>query len=294
MTMRLQNRGGSLAGMVAAVGLAAASAMGQVSVVSPAGFEFVEGANNNSWPFTPGTSLSSQRYQQVHWANDFTAISGPHRITEIRFRLNATTSNLPFVQTVDHLLLRFSTTPAMPDQLSTVFASNVGPDETVVYSGAAMYSSASTAAPPGPMPFDISIVFQNPFTYDPAQGNLLMDVIREGGPISRTFDAHTATGDGVSRMCTNGTVPSSSPTATTSSSLGLVVMFIMEPVSGVCYANCDGSTNPPILNVADFGCFLTKFAAGDPYANCDGSTTPPVLNVADFGCFLTAFAAGCR
>jgi hypothetical protein len=61
-----------------------------------------------------------------------------------------------------------------------------------------------------------------------------------------------------------------------------------------CYANCDGSTTEPILNVADFGCFLTKFAAGDPYANCDESTTEPVLNVADFGCFLTQFAAGCR
>jgi uncharacterized membrane protein len=60
-----------------------------------------------------------------------------------------------------------------------------------------------------------------------------------------------------------------------------------------CYANCDGSTQPPILNVADFTCFLQKFAAGDPYANCDGSTQPPVLNVADFTCFLQAFAAGC-
>ena len=60
-----------------------------------------------------------------------------------------------------------------------------------------------------------------------------------------------------------------------------------------CYANCDGSTTPPILNVLDFGCFLNKFAAGDMYANCDGSTTPPVLNVLDFGCFLNRFAAGC-
>jgi hypothetical protein len=61
-----------------------------------------------------------------------------------------------------------------------------------------------------------------------------------------------------------------------------------------CYANCDQSTQPPILNVADFSCFLTKFAAGDPYANCDGSTQEPVLNVADFSCFLGKFAAGCR
>ena len=60
-----------------------------------------------------------------------------------------------------------------------------------------------------------------------------------------------------------------------------------------CYANCDLSTTPPILNVLDFGCFLNKFAAGDPAANCDLSTTPPVLNVLDFSCFLNRFAAGC-
>jgi hypothetical protein len=60
-----------------------------------------------------------------------------------------------------------------------------------------------------------------------------------------------------------------------------------------CYPNCDSSTTPPILNVADFSCFLNRFAAGESYANCDGSTIPPVLNVADFSCFLNAFAAGC-
>jgi len=60
-----------------------------------------------------------------------------------------------------------------------------------------------------------------------------------------------------------------------------------------CYANCDGSTTAPILNVNDFSCFLTRYAAGDPYANCDGSTQPPVLNVADFSCFLNAYSAGC-
>jgi hypothetical protein len=49
----------------------------------------------------------------------------------------------------------------------------------------------------------------------------------------------------------------------------------------------------PFLNVADFSCFLSKFAAAEPYANCDGSTIPPVHNVADFSCFLGKFAAGC-
>jgi len=60
-----------------------------------------------------------------------------------------------------------------------------------------------------------------------------------------------------------------------------------------CYANCDGSSIPPILNVSDFICFQTKYAAGDSYANCDNSTTPPVLNVSDFICFQTKYAAGC-
>jgi hypothetical protein len=61
-----------------------------------------------------------------------------------------------------------------------------------------------------------------------------------------------------------------------------------------CYANCDESTTPPVLNVLDFSCFLNKFAAGDTYANCDNSTTPPTLNVLDFSCFLNKFAAGCN
>jgi hypothetical protein len=66
------------------------------------------------------------------------------------------------------------------------------------------------------------------------------------------------------------------------------------PGAPACYPNCDASTSAPVLNVADFTCFLTKFAAADPYANCDASTSVPVLNVADFTCFLTKFAAGCR
>jgi hypothetical protein len=40
---------------------------------------------------------------------------------------------------------------------------------------------------------------------------------------------------------------------------------------------------------------VTAGGAGGPacYANCDQSVTPPVLNVQDFSCFLAKFAAGC-
>lgn len=67
----------------------------------------------------------------------------------------------------------------------------------------------------------------------------------------------------------------------------------MLPGGPGCFPNCDGSTAAPLLNIADFTCFLQKFAAGDPYANCDSSTLPPLFNIGDFTCFLQKFAAGC-
>jgi hypothetical protein len=60
-----------------------------------------------------------------------------------------------------------------------------------------------------------------------------------------------------------------------------------------CYANCDQSTAPPVLNANDFQCFLNKFAGADSYANCDQSTVAPVLNANDFQCYLNKYAAGC-
>jgi hypothetical protein len=59
---------------------------------------------------------------------------------------------------------------------------------------------------------------------------------------------------------------------------------------GQCYPNCDNSTIPPVVNIADFSCFLQKFAKNDPYANCNVDAT---IDIADFACFLQKFAAGC-
>ena len=38
--------------------------------------------------------------------------------------------------------------------------------------------------------------------------------------------------------------------------------FWAVPPAAACYANCDGSTTPPLLNANDFGCFLNRFTAG--------------------------------
>ncbi len=58
-------------------------------------------------------------------------------------------------------------------------------------------------------------------------------------------------------------------------------------VDDACYPDCNGVGG---LTIADFGCFQTRFVAGDPYADCNGVGG---LTIADFGCFQTRFVAGC-
>ena len=56
---------------------------------------------------------------------------------------------------------------------------------------------------------------------------------------------------------------------------------------GPCNTDCN---DDGLLTVADFGCFQTRFVAGDTYADCDRDGA---LTIADFGCFQSAFVAGC-
>ncbi len=84
---------------------------------------------------------------------------------------------------------------------------------------------------------------------------------------------------------------SNSDTSTTEA--GVDAFVVVNPQVASCYANCDGSSVPPVLTANDFQCFINAYAAGQSYANCDGSTATPVLTANDFQCFLNTFATGC-
>jgi uncharacterized membrane protein len=73
---------------------------------------------------------------------------------------------------------------------------------------------------------------------------------------------------------------------------GQVQGWVVQLGKPVCYANCDGSTVEPILNVADFSCFLQRYAAGHVYGQCDGTLFGPITQP-DFSCWLGYFAMGC-
>jgi hypothetical protein len=69
---------------------------------------------------------------------------------------------------------------------SALFANNVGAGMVTVYDGPLSLSSTGSGTP---NPFDIVIDVANLFNYNPAQGDLLVDIFERNAPITTTFDA---------------------------------------------------------------------------------------------------------
>jgi hypothetical protein len=182
----------SCAMILIAVGLAWTKfAQADVFIVSPGTATSVEGNSANSYPFSIGSF--GMRYQQVYGASDFSALSGPGLITQILFRPDAT-FGAAFTSIAPNVQIDLSTTSAAPDGLSTTFADNVGANDTVVFAGALTLSSAFVGPAGGPKDFDITISLLTPFLYDPAAGNLLLDVRNFAGATTTFFDAEFASG----------------------------------------------------------------------------------------------------
>lgn len=115
--------------------------------------------------------------------------------------------------------------------MDLTFANNIGPDETTVFAGALSLSSADTGSglPGAPRDFDISIVFDTGFTYDPLLGNLLLDVFVFDGASTTAFDAAFVSDDTVSRILTIDSGVDS-PTADMADVFGLVTKFVTTDV----------------------------------------------------------------
>ena len=153
--------------------------------------------------------FSSQpiRYQQVFDAGQFSRLNpGGGLINRIAFRGHG--PGVPFTGTGPQLQVNLSTTSKAPDGLSSTFAENVGPDDTQVFSGPFQTAVTFTGDPTN---FEIVINFSTPFYYDPANGNLLLDVRNlQGGtevPANdQEMDGTAASGDSVSRVYNYGDV----------------------------------------------------------------------------------------
>jgi hypothetical protein len=173
-------------------------------LVVPNEWSTAQGDAGNLFPLF---SDKPMRYQQVFDAGQFSRLTpGGGLINRIAFRGHG--PGTPFTGTVPQLQVNLSTTSKSPDNLSSTFAENVGPDDTQVFSGPLQTAVTFTGNPTN---FEVVINFTTPFNYDPAKGNLLLDVRNaQGGvevpPLDQELDGANATGDSVSRVYNYGNV----------------------------------------------------------------------------------------
>jgi hypothetical protein len=127
-------------------------------------------------------------------------------INRIAFRGHG--PGVPFTATVSQLQVNLSTTSKRPDALSSTFADNVGSDDTQVFSGPLPAAVTFTGDPTN---FEVVVNFTTPFFYNPAKGNLLLDIRNSQGgvevpPNDQELDGTSASGDSVSRVYNFGDV----------------------------------------------------------------------------------------
>jgi hypothetical protein len=138
---------------LALTAFAAAPARGQSVTVGTAG-------QSNCIPF--GCAFAVTRYQQVYAAG---ALGGPAAITSVAFQTVFPTN--PAISAATYAL-RLGYTQAPVNGLNGALAANVaGP----------LTAFATLSLPVGPAPSTLTFVGAAPFAYDPALGNLLLDLL---------------------------------------------------------------------------------------------------------------------
>jgi hypothetical protein len=144
--------------MAAVAGMAAAAtpSMADVIVGQPP-----DVGTGNCYPFGCPVSEWGPDYQQIYASSDF---SGTIKVTNLEFfNTEFLNGGTPDAGTYT---ISLSTTSTPVDGLSSTFSDNLGLNNTVVFTGS--LSSLSGGV--------LHILLSKPFTYDPTQGNLLMDV----------------------------------------------------------------------------------------------------------------------
>lgn len=173
-------------------------------------------------------AVPSMRYQQVYTASAFAGLPPQGGvITEIVFAADPVFSDW-WSTTLPAVEVQMSVTQRGPDSLSPVFAENIGASSVTVYQRGLLQLSGIPGTP------ITRIVFQTPYLYRPADGNLLLDIRNyqqalspiPPNQIAGPIDAENMFGDSVSRMFAyDVNAPSG-----TADSLGLVTNFRITPI----------------------------------------------------------------
>src|SRR5206468_2410783 len=150
----------------------------------------------------------------------------PVQISQIAFRLDgATTSDVTMF--FGGTTLTLSTTPVGPDGLSTDFSFNIGSNPVTVRTGAGSFGG-SPPSPGSTAAFSSTFSFTTPYLYNPAQGNLLIDLRGRSGQLFSpgAMDGQRTFGDSVSWVVATSEL---SPSGT-ADTFGLVTRLTVNAV----------------------------------------------------------------
>ena len=148
--------------------LSIVSAIAQATVVVvPNELENQQGLGASCAPF--GSCPGIQRYQQLYSSDQFSTLSGPMLISSVAFRTD-TIFRGDVTGSLSDIRMKLSTTDR--SSLSPLFADNIGSDETIVYAGPYAYNLQQL-----PGAFEIVFPLQSSFVYEPAEGNLVLELV---------------------------------------------------------------------------------------------------------------------
>ena len=164
---------------ILAVGVFAATASAQLTNVLPSSADGVAGSSVNAFPWgTSAAGWPGLRIQTIYDSTHFTAaatpVNFPILITSVKWRANDDSTTWTG-GTYSNATLALATAAVDHTAATTAWASNVGPDYTVVHNGpvTVLPGTGAGVGVPGPYVVDIPVV--PPFFYDPSLGDLVVD-----------------------------------------------------------------------------------------------------------------------
>jgi hypothetical protein len=144
----------------------------------PVAADVVIGGTNSSNVFPFGIGTYTGEYQQVYLASAF---PGTVAINSVAFETVPSFGTPTGIPVTLSFTMGLSNTTASPSSLSTSYAANKGANFTTVFSGSFTYTPLANGT------FDF-VVPTIPFTYNPGNGNLLVDVvINTPSPVQQAF-----------------------------------------------------------------------------------------------------------
>lgn len=165
---------------VMAVLLPGASTIAQATVAPP-NYAGSEGNTSNAFPWNRGPN--SMRIQFVHDSTTFTSQGpiGSIVIHRLRYRPDAGGSQESWIGgSWPNVRIDMATCPFDHLTPSASFAQNRGADVVTVHQGPVVVTPGTGLGLGQPLPFYIDIPLARPFRYDPAQGDLVVDIQLDG------------------------------------------------------------------------------------------------------------------